>query len=118
MSRLWKHRNEAAWTSIQPLPQQAVGVAGDHQVIAVGDAPIRQLHGRETLRAATRSREGHNQRGHGCLEIARRTGHEIGGGDRLDPALQDATEVGQQALADVGRRTGAGQEDTQILFQQ
>ena len=109
---LWVSAGQQDREAVTPLAaaliQGSLFIAGEHQLMALAQHVFRQGSHRDAFRAAARAAEGDEQRGHVALEILTRTGQQIRGRDRFDPAIEPLQQQRRETLADESRTARPG----------
>ena len=90
-------------------------VAGDHEVVHLGQALLGELGGRDALRAVPGPGEG-DQQGREILgEAASRVGDDVRGGHGVDPPPEPPRQCRGQHLPGETRGAGAGEHHAQVV---
>lgn len=96
--------------------QAALRVAGDHEVVHLGEHLVGEIRGGHALGAVARPREGHQQRGHVLREASAGVGDQVGGGDRVDAQPQPPGQCRLEYLSCEGGGPGAGEYHAQVAM--
>ena len=115
MGELGKRKRQPGIVPLGAPIEFAFPVAGDHEVVTASQALVGEFNRGHAFRTAARAREGHQQGRDVALQVIARRGDQVSGGDGLDPLAREPQQRRRQALADVGRRSGTGQYDAQLL---